>query len=190
MSLLKRRSHRQQRERREGVRDGVDHERQSTCHREECAAERRPRKANGGLASGLRGRGGRELTRRHDGTKGAHLCGTEDGGSGTLDERDEHDQPERRSAGDDRRRKNGERDDSHAVGADHQPLAIPAVGCHTCRQREERRGKRAREPDDTRPCGRTGQGEDEQRIRNGAELRARTREQLSDLEEKEVAVSA
>jgi hypothetical protein len=64
--FLERRPHRQQRQRREGVRDRVDDERQRAGDREEGAAERRAGDADRGLAAGLDAGGGRQLTRPHN----------------------------------------------------------------------------------------------------------------------------
>src|SRR5439155_18034757 len=64
--LLERRPHRDQRERRERVRGGVDEKRQRARGSEERAAERRPGELHGCVTARLDTRGSRQLAQRHD----------------------------------------------------------------------------------------------------------------------------
>jgi hypothetical protein len=70
----------------------------------------------------------RQVASRHDCPQRSCLRRDEEGGPGALDEGDERDVPERDLIEQDRRGQARERDSAHAVGQDHDPLAVPAIG--------------------------------------------------------------
>ena len=73
------------------------------------------------------------------------MGGGEEGSSGSFDEGDERNRPEGDPIEQDRRGKTPNREDTDAVGRDHQPLAIPAVRRKAGRQCEQGRRQCARE---------------------------------------------
>ena len=127
-SLLERCAHREQRQRRERVRDRVEEKRQRPAEAEERAAEWRAAELHRRPPRLLSAGGGRKLLRRDDGAQRARLRGIEQGRAGPFDERDdEHDHtdawPVRIARGQARYRRG-----TDGVRGDHQLLAVPTVG--------------------------------------------------------------
>ncbi len=176
--LLERGPHREQRESRERIRNRVDEERKRPGEPEERASERRSCEPHHCLPARFGSRGCRELARRHNRTQGAGLSTEEQGGAAAFDERNGHDFPEGDAVEQDRRGEARDREHAHGVGRDHQPSAAPAVGRQSGGQCEKHRWKAARERDDAGLGGRVRDREHE------------PREQLPDLQQHEVAVSA
>ena len=186
--LLERRPHQREREERERVGDGVEDERHGTAEREERPAERRPGEHHRRAARPDDAHGCRQLLPRHDGAERSGVSGVEEDGARALDEGDDHDLPERHAVEEDRRGQSRDRERSHPVGRDHQPLAVPAVGRDACRQAEEAVREEPGEADDPGLRRRVGDREDEQRIRDRGHLRAERREQPPAQQQHEIPV--
>src|SRR5215216_5358444 len=165
--LLERRPHGQHRDGREGVGDGVDQERERPGEPEQRPAERRAGQPDRGQPARLGARGPWQLARRHHGAERPGLRGREQGGADAIDEGDQRDRPEAEPVGQDGGGEAADREHADAVGGDHQPPAVPAVGHHAGGQREQRQG---------------------QGVGDHRRLRAHLRQQLPGLEEQEVAV--
>ena len=75
------------------------------------------------------------------------------------------------------------------VGADHQTATIPAVRRQTGRNGEDGDGGGAGKGDETRLDGGVGQRKGQERVGDGRRLRARIRQELTRLEQDEVAVA-
>ena len=105
------------------------------------------------------------------------MSGVEEDGPRTLDERDDHDLPERHPVEEDRRGQSRDRDRSHAIGRDHQPLAVPAVGRDACGQAEDGVREEPGEADDPGLGRRVRDREHEERVRDRGHLRPERREQ-------------
>jgi hypothetical protein len=87
--------------------------------------------------------------------------GREEGGAGPFDEGDQRDRPERGPVEQDRRGEAADREDPDAIGRDHQPLAVVAVGRSTGGQCEQGNRERAGEGDDAGLRRRLGHREHE-----------------------------
>ena len=102
----------------------------------------------------------------------------------------DEDLPERRPVEGNRRREASHGEHAHAVGEDHQAPAVPAIGREPRGQREDRPGQASRKGDDARFRRRVGDREHEQRIRDRGRLCSGARQQLSRLQEHEVAIAS
>ena len=80
--------------------------------------------------------------------------------------------------------------DAHAVGGDHQPLAVPAVGCKPGGQREERRTGLSVRTRRSRPSPASPSPRARAADRRSSSTRAERRQQLPGLQQHEVAVPA
>src|SRR5579884_1121134 len=188
--LLEGRPDREQRDDREDVRQGVEKERHEPRDAEERPAERRRRELNGRDPRLLAGGGPRKLRRRDDRTQRAGLRDVEQGEERSLDERDGDDLAKRGGVQRERRDEAADREGTAAVGEEHQPPPVPAVGGEPRGHREEHVREELCEADDARLRRRPREREDEQRVRDPRRFGAERRERLADLQQDEVAVAA
>ena len=188
--LLERRPDRDHRDEREHVRDGVEEERERASKAEQEAAQRRAREDHGGEPRLLGGGCGRELLLGNDRSERPDLGDVEEGERRPVDERHDEDQRERRIPARDRRDQAPERERAHDVRHDHHPLAVPAIRDQPGGKDEQRVREDPREGDETRLGRRVRHREHEQRVRDDGGLVPQRGEQLSRLEQDEVAVLA
>ena len=187
--LLERRPHGQQGQAREGVGDDVDQERQRPGEPEQRPPERRAGQPDHRQPARTGTGGARQLPHRHDGPQGAGLRGQEHRRAAALDKGDQRDHPEGEPVRHDRHDQDPDREHADGVGPDHQPPAVPAVGDHTGRQRQHRRGQRAGERHNPRLGRRPRQGQHEQRVGDQPRLGPDARQQLPGLQQQEVPVA-
>ena len=187
--VLERRPHQGQRRDRAQVRDGVDGERHGPPDAEQRAAHRRPGQPHHGGSRLLHARGRGQLRCRNDGAQRAGRSRVEEGRAGALDERHDDDLPERQPVERDRGGQAADRQEADEVGADHDRLAVPAVGRDAGDEGEHRGRQHPRERGDAGLDGRAGDGEHQQRVRDRRRLGARAGQQPPGLEQLEVPVA-
>ena len=188
--LLERRPHREQRERREGVRDRVEEKRQRRGR-----ARRARRRGAGRRAAPSRAGPPARRRRRRAAPPGQPLAARPACAALNTVEpvpstnATTSDCPDRRMAGEDRCGQHRDRRGAHGVRGDHQVLAVPPVGGDAGEQPEQPERRQSRERDEPRLRRRVRQREHQQRVRNRRRLRTGGREELPRLQQDEVAVA-
>ena len=187
--LLEAGAHEQQRDGRTGIGEGIGEEGKGATGFEQGSAQRRPDDAHRRRPATLCARRCRQLSCGHHGPQRARLGRVEDGAADALDEGDARKDPEGDPPDDEADRKAADGGGPQCVGGDHQTTTIPSVRQQTGRDGEQRNGGGAREGDDTGLHGGVGQRESQERVGDGRRLRPGIRQELTRLEEDEVAVA-